>query len=188
MLAYSQGGANTPSTSAATVQPEDALSTAVHSAASKALQTASVENLQQQNKILEEKWAQEKIATDNMRTKYVTSGDQGVLDAEINLAKDTAEQTRWQAKLAKTNSEIRDIEKQIMADTQLAQVSSAKNRAELLDTEISLNQMKAVLMELDIPEKEAMAKWFTDVGEASPAAKAFMTISQWLRFMFGGNK
>jgi len=41
-------------------------------------------------------------------------------------------------------------------------------------------------MRLDIPEKEALAKWFETVGAASPAAKAVMSIGQWLRMIFGG--
>lgn len=43
MLAYSQGGAQTPNVSAATVEPEDGLSRGVHSASAKAMQQLAMQ-------------------------------------------------------------------------------------------------------------------------------------------------
>jgi len=63
MLAYSQGGASTPNVSAATVSPEDATGRSVTSAANKAMQVQQLQNIELNNRILQEKWEQERMAT-----------------------------------------------------------------------------------------------------------------------------
>lgn len=179
MLAYSQGGASTPSVSAATVQPEDAGARAVSSAGSKAMTALQLQNMQLQNQILVEKRQQEIVTTHRMQGE--------------NPTQEGAE-TKWGIELAKLKAETRrtlaeasisEIEREIAEQTQGASVSSAKAMANIRDQEVTLNEIRTILMRLDIPEKKAMADWFETVGAASPAAKSIMSISQWLKFILG---
>lgn len=72
MLAYSQGGASTPSTSAATVIPEDAMARGVASAGDKAMQALS---LQQQQASIELTKAQTLKAIEDAKVAGVTSAN-----------------------------------------------------------------------------------------------------------------
>lgn len=54
LLAYSQGGASTPSTSATTVQPEDAFGRGIQSAAAKQMQVLQLEQLQAQTQLTQQ--------------------------------------------------------------------------------------------------------------------------------------
>lgn len=189
MLAYSQGGASTPNTSAATVTPTDGMARGITSAGSKAAQALTLEGLALDNKLRQEKVAQEGMTTADMRKdrSTVTATDEdgttvgGMSPVERKRARETAE-----AELAKTNAQIRDIERQVAEETLGANVNSARARSQLLEQEVGINDVRKILMELDIPEKEALAKWFATVGTASPAAKAIMSVGQWLRLIFGG--
>jgi len=182
MLAYSQGGASTPNVSAATVQPVDAMARAVGSAGSKAMQTQQLENLAINNKILAEKWAQEKMATERQQ---VNMGRGSIIDQEGNTV---VGQRHWfldELRLVKAKADLQEIETKVAEQIAGYNVQSAKATAEIKEQEVGLNDIRAILMKLDIPEKEALADWFERVGEASPAAKAVMSIGQWLRLIFG---
>lgn len=197
MLAYSQGGANTPGTSAATVQPEDAFARSVSSASDKAMQALALTRVKTDNEIAQEKLAQERIATDNLRTKYGSHGVAGraaidlemdILRGEAAAATSTANIKAIEEKLRKTDAEIRDIELQLARSTFGYSVSSARDIAKLKNQEVNLNEIRNILMRLDIPEKQAMADWFSRVGEGSPMAKATMSIGQWLHHIFGDRR
>lgn len=166
MLAYSQGGASTPNTSAAQVQAPDAMGRAVSSAGSKAANILTLERMRIDNDIAMQTRLQQELVTDQMKQKY---GQADWTGTEI-------EKQRSEAK-------IKSIEASILEETQGANVQSARARAAILDQEVGMNEVRTILMKLDIPEKEAMAKWFETVGAGSPAAKAVMSISQWLKFI-----
>lgn len=181
MLAVSQGGASTPSVSAATVQPEDAMARGVASAADKAANVYTLQKMQADAGISYEQWQQQKITTNNMQRTYNVSveGQPDMLTVENN-------QKRALTRLQESNANIREIEQKILEETQGAQVQSAQARAELLSREVGIADLRQILMGLDIPEKKALADWFNTVGSASPAAKAVMSIGQWLKMIFGG--
>lgn len=188
MLAYSQGGASTPNTSAATVEPEDAMGRAVSSAGSKAAQAVTLANLQAQTALTTEKAKQEHMVTNDMekdRSTVTVTDEEGTTVGGMGPVERRRRLETAQAQLAETNLSVRKIEQRIIEQTEDAAVSSAKDRARILDKEVTLAELRTILMRLDIPEKEAMAKWFQTVGAASPAAKAAMSIAQWLKFMFG---
>jgi len=187
MLAYSQGGADTPNTSAATVRPVDAMATAASSAGSKAMQTVALRKLDADARTQNEIADQEGMKTDAMRVDMHQTGDyfKRLYDETEKLKQERLTATE-KAKLAKTDNEIRTIEKQILEETKGAQVQSAHAQANLIERQVSLSDMQRLLLSLDIPEKEAMAKWFETVGAASPLAKAAMSIGQWLKMIFGG--
>lgn len=177
MLAFSQGGASTPSVSAATVQPEDAWARAASSAGNKAAQVLTLERMQRENQILGEKYQQELVTTHRMQEEQPV-GEGGIGRAKL-------QQAQAEAKRALTDANIREIEQRIMSSTEGYQVSSAKDRAAILEKEVTGQELKNTLARLDIPEKEALAKWFDTVGAASPAMKAVMSISNWLKFIIG---
>lgn len=180
MLAYSQGGADTPSVSAATVQPEDAAARGVASAADKAAQAVALMKMQNESDLVAEKVKQERINTNNMSRTYNVSieGQDDMLTVENNLK-------RAQERLARTNADIAEIQYKVANAISGYQVQSAAAAAQIAEKEVNIKELQRILMELDLPEKKAIAEWFETVGSASPAAKAVMSISQWLKFMFG---
>lgn len=182
MLAYSQGGASTPNVSAATVAPEDATGRAINSAASKGMQVQQLQNLALNNKILEEKWEQERMIT---QREKVRMGQGEVRDEQGNVVQAPRPWFMDEMKIKKSDAEIRDIESKIAEQIQGYNVQSAAALARIRDQEVDINEIRKILMRLDIPEKQALAQWFETVGSASPAAKAIMSVGQWLRMIFG---
>lgn len=180
MLAVSQGGASTPATSAATVEPVDSMARAVASAGDKAAQVYALQRMKADAQIATEKAAQEKITTNNMERTYNVSieGQDDMLTVENNIK-------RAQARLAQSNADIREIEQRIATQTEGVNVQSALARQKILDKEVDIAEFRRIIMSLELPEKQAMADWFTTVGAGSPAAKSIMSISSWLKFMFG---
>jgi len=187
MLAYSQGGASTPNTSAANVIPEDAMGRAISSAGMKALQAATIKKAVADADTAGEIAEQEGLKTDAMKVDMIHTGQyyQRLWEQGEKLKQERLTQTE-QAKLAKTNAEIREIEKRILEQTEGAQVQSAIAQANLTERQVGIADVQKILMSLDIPEKEAIAKWFEAVGAGSPLAKAVMAIGQWLKMIFGG--
>lgn len=180
MLAYSQGGASTPSVSAATVSPEDALAKSITSAGDKAfdqmMKTQTLRRMEIDNDIQYQKRLQEEFATDKLKQERTADND--MVQTEIDRAHAARDKTVSDAR-------IREIEYSVIKDTAPYEVASAKQRSEILSQEFDINEARKILLRLDIPEKEAMAKWFSTVGATSPAAKAVMSISQWLKFILG---
>lgn len=181
MLAVSQGGAGSPSTSAATVIPEDAMSRAVSSASDKALRTMELKNVQAQVKINEQKAEQEEMET--LRQK-IAMGRGHVEDEHGNVT--LPERAWWTDALrnSKAAADLKDLEYQVASQISGYQVNSARAAAAIAEREVDIRELEVILKRLDIPEKEALAKWFDTVGSASPAAKAVMSIGQWLRMIF----
>lgn len=190
MLAVSQGGASTPSVSAATVQPEDGMARGISSAAAKLMQMQQVNLLREQTRSAKEYADQQELVTEDMKNERgLTGGRATFWENKVS----EADQKRYDAATAKLRSEIEDLRKteqtirnRILQQTEGAQVASAEAQAKLLDAQISFSELQQLLMRLDIPEKKALADWFTRVGEGSPATKAVMSIGQWLKMIFGG--
>lgn len=180
MLAVSQGGASTPNVSAATVQPEDAMGKGISSAGQAInanLATGlQIDRMKIENDILYQKRLQEEFATDKLKQERTAENDM----VQVGIEKAKAERDK-----GVTDARIREIEYQIARDTAGYNVQSAKARAEALDKEVDIQEARKILLQLDIPEKQAMAKWFSEVGAASPAAKAIMSVSQWLKYILG---
>lgn len=178
MLAVSQGGASTPNVSAATVDPEDAEGRAIQAAGQSAsaaqLQRLTVQRMKIENDIAYQKRLQEEFATDKLKQERTADNDL------VQVGIDTAKAGRDRAI---SDARARQIETKILEDTAPWAVSSARARAQILDEEVDQAEAKKILLRLDIPEKEAIAKWFATVGAASPAAKAVMSITQWIKFI-----
>lgn len=188
MLAYSQGPASQPAGATADV-PQGMGSRAVSSATSAAAMQANTKLTAANTALTVEKAKQEAMLTEDMRkdrsTVEVTAGGvtttSHLTPVERKRLKEEAE-----AELTRSSANIRRIEERITRDTETSVTSSAKTKAALLDQEVNYNEIRQMLMKLDIPEKEALAKWFEAVGSASPAAKAIMSVGQWIKYIFGG--
>lgn len=180
LLAYSQGGASTPSTSAANVTPEDALARGVASAGDKMANAIQLANIQAQTRKTAAEADQQEIIANNMHRKYGTSiqGQEDMFTVEMNKLRGESREA-----LAKAN--IREIEAAIVEELKDANVASGKARLEILNQEVNIKDAERILTELKIPEAKAMADWFNTVGSASPAAKAVMSIGQWLKLILG---
>lgn len=179
MLAISQGPASTPSVSAATVNPETGMGRAMSSAAGRMMQM--------------EQLRQTKLAADNQElTNRRDLIDTVNKEREYGVTiegQDSAFQRDQNKKFAEsrkavTEADIRDIEKKVAEEISGFQVQSAAAQAKILSKEVDIKEAQNMLMRLDIPEKQAMANWFNTVGSASPAAKAVMSIGQWLKMIF----
>lgn len=183
MLAVSQGGASAP-----TVKNEPVTRGTATSALSSMATHAQIKNMNLQNDLLGEQVSQAKMQTDAEKVKQ---GIGGGTNFAVQQLWDSTEKQKYermtaseQARLAKTNVEIRALEEQLLRSTMASSISSAKSAAELAEKEVGIADIRAILMNLDIPEKEALAKWFETVGSAGPMAKATMSIGQWLKMIF----
>lgn len=183
MLAISQGPASTPNVSAATVEPAKDLGRAIASIPNPVVTAQQVRGQQLANETAEENLDITKFRND------IEKGYRNPLDPQSKdqLERETAianrDRSKFLAALEKENVTARDLENQIVRQTMGATVASAKTRAQILEQEVGLNDIRSILMSLDIPEKEALAEWFDTVGAASPAIKAFMAISKWIAFI-----
>lgn len=167
MLAYSQGGASTPAGAMADV-PQQIGTRAVNSALN-ARQAAENIRLTQ---------AQVANTEANTDKTYKESANLSVQHLGID----------YKSRQGKLDYEIREIEKAILDQTSSAAISSAKSVAQLREKEVTAQEMKNILLELDIPEARAMATWFEAMGAASPAMKATMSVGQWLSFILNRGK
>lgn len=185
MLAVSQGG-----NSSVTARAEPITRNTATTAATAMMTAQQLKNMSLQNNLLQEQVEQAKLETDAKKVFQGYGGGRNLLTEQqweqTELLKQQRLTAAEQARLAKTNVEIRELEKKLLSSTMASSISSAKSAAELAEKEVTFKEIQTILMNLDIPEKEAMAKWFTRVGEGSPAAKATMTIGQWMKMIFGG--
>lgn len=181
MLAVSQGGAGSPSTSAATVIPEDAMARAVSSASDKAMRTMELRNVQAQVKINEQKAEQETLETERQK---IAMGRGHVEDEHGNII--LPERAWWTDALrnSRAAADLKELEQRVAEAISGYQVNSARAASMIAEREVDIRELEVILKRLDIPEKEALAKWFETVGSASPAAKAVMSIGQWLKMIF----
>jgi len=175
MLAFSQGGASTPNSSAAVVHPADAAGKGLASAGQSAMMVQQLKNMELQNRILLEKGDQERVITREMQERSPIG--------ETSLGASERARIQAQAKEAIQKATISEIEARVAAATEGYSVASARDRAAVQNREVTIAEAREIIMRLDIPEKEAIAKWFETVGAASPAAKAAMSIGQWLRMI-----
>lgn len=197
MLAVSQGGASTPNVSAATVIPEDGMARGISSAADKMMQMASLALINAQARGANEDANQKEIITEDMKNQRGLTGGRATfwenIANESNRIKSDSERAKFlrdvaeiEARIRLDDEGIRKVERAIIEETQGFNVASAAARAKILDQEVDMNEIRKILMRLDIPEKEAIAKWFEMVGAGSPATKAVMSIGQWLKFILSG--
>lgn len=197
MLAVSQGAASTPNVSAATVIPEDAAARGVHSAASKAMLALQAEQIAAQtaniaadtaNKnitggILAEQLKQAQYETDWQGIDF--TGGEGPRGAALRKLTTEADKLRNELEITNSESRLRRIEAEVAEAISGYRIQSARQQAELLDRQVTGQEIANILANLRIPEARAMATWWETIGAGSPAAKMIMTVTQWLQLIFG---
>jgi len=170
MLAVSQGGASTPSTSAATVRP--VLSGATQAA-------LSLVGMAQQNKLLKAQTSKTVAETDLIRgttpnkiEESIWSADRALVEsqnAEITAQKLASEiHNNW------TANEIKQLE--------LKRGRLEYEQLEKLQPLIQeYQQLKNTAEKLGMNEREAMSKWFGEIGEWEPGIKLILAILAGMR-------
>lgn len=154
MLAYSQGGASTPSVSAATVQPEDAIGRGLQSALQQRIASAQLEQIQAQTD--QTRKTTESIDIDNSIKGWdvpYASANSADKRASINAAADKAMQEVRNLKLEYDRNKF-DLD------------TKRKLQEGLIKAQNIANELAA----LELPEKRSSAKWFENVGQSGKAA------------------
>lgn len=191
MLAYSQGGASTPSGAMGQVPDQSHLgskSVANYATAAQVKNvTANTAKTQAETLLTQENWQKQLMENKKTANMYGGAvgqpGEGGAFEADMEKLRSEAKSARSRSDTADTDSRIRKIEERILEETSGSSISSAKSLAAIKEKEVDYMALQNILARLKVPEAEAMAKWFDTVGAASPAAKATMTIAQWLRYI-----
>lgn len=194
LLAYTQGGASTPSGAMGHVPDQSKIGSNAVANYATAAQVANVkattEKTNAETLLTQEKWQEQLMKNKyeaNKYGKYVGQPGEGhgAFEADMERLREEANRARGAADVTQTEARIRKIEERIAEATTDSKISSARSLAAIQEREVTYKELQNVLARLQIPEAEAMAKWFDTVGAASPAAKATMTIAQWLKFILG---
>jgi len=178
MLAYSQGGASTPNTSAATVQPEETGNIqglqAINSARANRAQLDQVEA--QTEKIRSETEGQLMInAMTREKVPYAAAS------ANQENARQTYEMNEARQRVFKLQKD-NDLTAEMITKQQL----DNKQRAALNSIEIEVEKFKKEMLRLGIPEKEWEAKWFSSpVGGGGKIANMSKDLIQIVRMLLG---
>lgn len=182
MLAYSQGGASTPSVSAATVQPEDAMGRGISSAADKALQALSQQQIAANIELT-------RANASKARSEAQVSA--ASIDADINqramlndLLKAQVQKMELDKDLTKAQTnQINEMlpwlidQTQSLMGLQAAQAGSARAQARLSHSAADLNQVRRIAETLGLSEAEAESSYWEAVktsGKTAPRATAFL--------------
>jgi len=147
MLAFSQGGASTPSVSAATVQPEMAISEGIHSAANKAMLALQAEKYKAEI---------DNIKASTQQTGATTSGI--MLENVIKGQDSSAQGLRY--RLETQNLSAQKIYKEIegLIETNRMKKNEAVQFERVMPFLLQLAKADAQIREQGIPEAEANAK------------------------------
>lgn len=193
MLAYTQGGASTPSGAMGQAPDQSHLGSKTIANYATAAQvqnvTANTEKTKAETLLTQENWQRQLM--ENKRTANMYGGavgqpgEGGAFEADMEKLRAESESARSRANIANTDSRIRRIEERILEETSDSSISSAKSMAEIQNKQITYTEIQNILARLKLPEAEAMAKWFDAIGAGSPAAKATMSAGQWLKLIFG---
>lgn len=183
MLAYSQGGASTPQGEAAPINKME-----IGSAMQRASQMANVNA----NTALQQAQTKTEIAraqvTNIDALKAASDYDLEGASGGASVFQEEQRGRVAQARERVSSARIRDIESQIVERTASTAVEKAHLETALTKEKVSFEKAHATLTDAGIAEAKAMEKWFDTVGAASPAAKAGMSVIQWIRFILGGSK
>jgi len=162
MLAYSQGGASTPGTSAAQVIPEDALSRGVTSAGGKAMAAIQAAQMVAQTRNIEAQTTQTEL-----ETRIRAWDEQYAASNSADKRGMTASNER-EAK-AKADEAIQRV-KNLTQEWERGNQDLQQKRA-LQAAVIAAQQAEAQLKLLQVPQARSSAKFYDTTGETSFWAK-----------------
>ncbi|QXP08017.1 MAG: DNA pilot protein [Arizlama microvirus] len=164
MLGFSQGGASTPGSSAATVEPNMAMSRATSSAATKAMQVAQIQLTSEQAR----------------KTKVEADFGQAFNAANIpELAfRSTQESNRMSVEVDKALADIAQLEKQGKAtDAQAAQLREQANQIrEMLPSLKAASETEAKIRQYQVPSAAMESRLISEMeaGRGSGTAGGFL--------------
>lgn len=155
MLAFSQGGASSPSVSAATAQPVDALARSVSSAGEKAAQAIALQQQQANTRLILE---QARKAGSEADVAAVT-------------ARNAEHRQHW---------EIQEIRKRIEGIISTFQLTDQQRRQlhELLPFLTRSARAEATISELGIPSAQAEAEWWKKMGDMGASGSSGTVIKE----------
>lgn len=160
MLAYSQGGASTPSVSAATVQPEDAMGKAISAGSSKAMSV-----LAQQQALANIELA--KATAEKTREDATSTSIRNQIDAwDLPYAEQISANRRANL-TANTEQAMKQAEK-LIADANLTKAQEEQIRR-LMPELIKQAQAETTLLQSQVPSAKAEAKLWEEMGAAGKA-------------------
>lgn len=185
MLAFNQGGASTPQNSAATVMAEDAMGKAIQGASRDVLPnliaSAQIKNINANTAVATQKAHQEEVIANRMLTETIGGGDLPPSIQDIRWGRE-----RDEARQAKADADSAVIEARVNRALENTKIASGRTAQQIQNHQLGFEEARKLLTQLQIPEARALATWFEAVGAGSPAMKATMSISQWLKFILSG--
>lgn len=196
LLAYTQGGASTPSGAMGDVPDQSHIGSRSVANYATATQIANVkantQKTQAETLLTQENWQRQLMDNWITKNKYGRATESnsdgykgGAFEADMDKLRAEADIARSRANVTNSEDRIRQVEARIAEATVDSKISSARSLAAIQDKQVTYQELQNTLAQLKLPEAEALAKWFDTVGAASPAAKATMTIAQWLKFILG---
>lgn len=182
MVAFNQGGASTPSNSAATVNPEPEWSGAF-SAAAKAANTLAVQQ-QAANVDLT------KATAEKTRAEAWTAGQQAAFADQNAMLDNMFKGEQWID--LKRRWELSEAQAEQIKQMLPLLKDASRAQKDLTDEQTNSARAKRRLDELSVPEAESTARWFSNMGTTDKAAsfgtKSFNLFKDILNAMKRGSK
>jgi len=169
MLAYSQGGASTPSVSAATVNPEDAMGKGMSAILNQQMMAAQIENTRAVTaKTMAD--AEGQGIDNTIRAWDIPYGSANAADRRAQI----------QATAAKAVQEVKNLELEWKRNNY-----DLETKQKLQEALVRAQNALATAAELELPEKRASARWFESPvgggGRIANMTKDVLSIWQTLR-------
>lgn len=190
MLAYSQGGASTPSVSAATAQPEDALARSVSSAGSKASQILATQQALANIELTkatarkantEANQAENADRTNPYHTAQMREHELMEIAERISNLKEAGNLTRAQ------QQEIAQGLVNMRTQNQLTAWELERIK-QMLPQLVSQARSEATIKELQIPSARAEADYWEKMGNTGRFVEATRNITMFIREILRGGK
>lgn len=189
MLAYSQGGASTPSVSAATVQPEDAMGKAISSAGGRAMQYLAQQQLAANIELT-------KANASKARSEAQVSA--ASVDSDINQRAMLNDEIHARVEKLWADRDLSKAQRQQIQEMlpwlieqansiiglQSAQSGSARAQARLSDSAADLNNVRRIAETLGLSEAEAESAYWEAVKAGGKAAPRITNFVQTIMTLF----
>lgn len=154
MLAFSQGGASTPSVSAARVEPEDAIARSVSSAASKTMMALQAENLRQQAELT--KAQKDKVVAETPGVTATSAAAEERQQAEIA-------EIRHRTQNYAASQDLTDSQRKQLEQLMPIVIQKAGHERDIAGNQVSATAAEAKLKQSQVPSAEAEARMWKEM-------------------------